>query len=184
MHFSFYKSALFVFAIIELVKDAKNKGFTEPNPIIDLSGIDVLRKFIISAREGNFVIEKSDVNFESSVPKEILGDSNNDFTAYAEEFYSKLESYEGEFLKQYKVAKEKNHKLRYIARLFRDDKGVVNSSIKLTSIGAEHPFYNIEGSDNAVVIVSEFYPNGIVIKGAGAGAVQTAGGILNDIITL
>ena len=104
-----------------------------------------------------------------------------------EQFYIKLQEYEPQLKAQYDSAAEKGEKLRFIASLDAtapQGNGKPACTISLRSIGPEHPFYTLEGTDNAVIIESDYYPNAIVIKGAGAGAGQTAGGVLNDILSI
>ena len=168
-----------------LVKEAAQQGYAEPDPRLDLAGTDVLRKFLISSREGGFPIEREDIDFQGFIPDGIMCSSNTNFPEYAEEFYAKLEEYEPTLKEQYNAAAAKGEKLRFIAALDATERtasGKPKCTISLRSIGKEHPFYTLEGTDNAVIIESDFYPNAIVIKGAGAGAKQTAGGVLNDIL--
>lgn len=166
----------------ELVKYAREAGYAEPDPRLDLAGTDVFRKFLISSREAGYSIESQDVEFTGFIPDNIMAQHITDFNGYAQEFYQKLKEYEPVMLEQYNTAKEAGKKLRFIAQL--DNTNGLKCSIGLKSIGCEHPFFSLEGTDNAVIIESEFYPNGIVIKGAGAGAKQTAGGLLNDILAI
>ncbi len=165
-----------------LVKYAREAGYAEPDPRLDLAGTDVLRKFLISSREAGFALESNIIDFKGFVPDEIMAVQKSDFNAYANEFYEKLEEWEPVILQQYATAKQEGKKLRFIAQL--DNTNDLKCSISLKSIDASHPFYSLEGTDNAVIIESEYYPNGIVIKGAGAGAKQTAGGLLNDILAI
>lgn len=170
-----------------LVRDAAQMGYAEPDPRLDLAGTDVFRKFLISSRQGGFPIESSDVNFEGFIPEDIMNSGESNFPAYAEEFYSRLEAYEPQLKARYAEAAAKGEKLRFIASLDATKPGAEGKpqcTISLRSIGKEHPFYTLEGTDNAVIIESGYYPNAIVIKGAGAGARQTAGGVLNDILSL
>ena len=166
----------------DLVKYAREAGYAEPDPRLDLAGTDVFRKFLISSREAGYSIESQDVDFTGFIPDNIMAQHISDFNGYAQEFYQKLKEYEPVMLEQYNRAKEAGKKLRFIAQL--DNTNGLKCSIGLKSIGCEHPFFSLEGTDNAVIIESEFYPNGIVIKGAGAGAKQTAGGLLNDILAI
>jgi aspartokinase/homoserine dehydrogenase 1 len=170
-----------------LVKEAAEKGYAEPDPRLDLAGTDVFRKFLISSRQGGFPIESTDVEFQGFIPEEIMNSQQTNFPAYADEFYARLEEYEPQLKAQYEAAAAKGEKLRFIASLDATacgENGKPVCTIALKSIGASHPFYTLEGTDNAVIIESEYYPNAIVIKGAGAGAKQTAGGVLNDILSI
>jgi aspartokinase/homoserine dehydrogenase 1 len=148
----------------------------------------VFRKLLISAREAGLQIDASDIEFEGFVPESLIKGHGGKFSEEGDEFYSGLEKEEKSIELLYNTAAKEEKKLRFIAS-FRTgasgstatDKGFA-AKIALEKIGPEHPFYNLEGSDNAVSIVTVFYPQGIVIKGAGAGAKQTAGGLLNDIL--
>ncbi|MDO4735481.1 MAG: bifunctional aspartate kinase/homoserine dehydrogenase I [Bacteroidia bacterium] len=166
----------------QLVKYAREAGYAEPDPRLDLAGTDVFRKFLISSREAGFAVESKDVEFKGFIPDEIMAQEKTNFNEYASEFYQRLEDWEPQMKGQYNSAKEKGEKLRFIAQL--DNTNGLKCSISLKSIDSNHPFYSLEGTDNAVIIESEYYPNGIVIKGAGAGAKQTAGGLLNDILAI
>lgn len=156
----------------QLVKEAHSLGYTEPDPRIDLSGTDVLRKFIITAREAGEQIEASNIDFNTFLPDSLL-------QVELEEFYASLEAYEPHLKEAYEKAAAQNKKLRFTMLL---DKQESIYRIALTEVDSQHPFYSLEGSDNAMIITTEWYPNGIVIKGAGAGACQTAGGLLGDIL--
>ncbi len=170
----------------QLVKEAHNLGYTEPDPRIDLSGTDVLRKFIITAREAGEQIEASDIDFNTFLPLIMLQEE-------LEAFYTALEAYEPHLKEIYEKATAQNKKLRFTMLLDKQgsaDKKCCSESIvagavyriALTEVDSQHPFYSLEGSDNAMIITTERYPNGIVIKGAGAGAYQTAGGLLGEIL--
>ncbi len=170
-----------------LVKEATEKGYAEPDPRLDLAGTDVFRKFLISSRQAGFAIDTQDVDFQGFIPEEIMCKEETHFPSYAEKFYAALEAYEPELKAQYTQAVERGEKLRFIASMDAtrtQENGKPVCTISLRSIGKEHPFYTLEGTDNAVIIESEYYPNAIVIKGAGAGAKQTAGGVLNDILSI
>lgn len=166
-----------------LVKEAKELGYTEPDPRLDLSGTDVLRKFIISAREAGEQIERSDIDFQGFVPSSLLEPKGATFADDEQEFYTALEAEEPTLKAMYDNAAAKGCKLRFAATLdkSKDDKTPVYR-VGLIEVDSTHPFYSLEGSDNAMLITTEYYPNGVVIKGAGAGARQTASGLLNDIL--
>lgn len=165
----------------QLVKEAKELGYTEPDPRLDLSGTDVLRKFIISAREVGELIEASDIDFKGFVSDNVLSTTGAPFAQEADTFYAALEAEEPILKAAYEKAAAQNRKLRFMAVLDKTQEKSVYR-IALAEVDRTHPFYSLEGSDNAMVITTEHYPNGIVIKGAGAGAKQTAGGLLNDIL--
>ncbi|MEG1511372.1 MAG: hypothetical protein RR312_05705 [Bacteroidales bacterium] len=182
-----------------LVKQARTKGYTEPDPRLDIAGTDVLRKFIILSREAGEAIESSYVNFEGFIPDNILAPDRTDFNSYSEEFYSKLEAYEPILKEKYNIAAKEGKKLRFIATLNKmnslgrkaylaidptlaNDKAFTIAHVGLQAIDSSHAFYTLEGTDNAVILTTDYYPRGIVIKGAGAGGRQTASGLLNDIV--
>ncbi|MDC6407056.1 MULTISPECIES: bifunctional aspartate kinase/homoserine dehydrogenase I [Maribacter] len=158
----------------DIVKRAQEEGYTEPDPKIDLSGIDVMRKILILARESGYVLEIGDIKNNSFLPKESLDTTNND------DFFTSLVKYESDFQKIYADAKAKNCKLKYVAQ-FENGK----ASVGLQEIPEVHDFYNLEGSDNIVLFFTERYKNlPLIIKGAGAGSDVTASGIFADIIRI
>ena len=159
------------------MKEAKELGYTEPDPRLDLSGTDVMRKFLISAREAGERVEMADVEFKGFVPQELLQPKGLTFAEDEQEFYAGLEAEEVNLRAMYENAAAQGRKLRFAATL--DKSGY---RVGLIEVDSTHPFYSLEGSDNAMLITTEYYPNGVVIKGAGAGARQTASGLLNDIL--
>lgn len=157
-----------------VVKQAQEEGYTEPDPKIDLSGIDVARKILILARESDYKIDIDEIENTSFLPQESLDTTNN------EDFFASLVKHESSFQNLYKEAKDKDCKLKYVAQ-FEDGKAKVG----LQKIPQTHDFYNLEGSDNIVLFYTERYPNQpMIIKGAGAGADVTASGIFADIIRI
>ncbi len=166
-----------------LVKKAVQLGYAEPDPRIDLGGIDVLRKFIILCRQAGEKIEGKDIDFNNFIPDKILAPEISDFKLYSTEFYKSLLEYETKIKGLYLSAQKENKALRFIVEYtsYYNEK---KYNIELKAISKDHPFYNLQHTDNAVIITSDFYPNGIVIQGAGAGAKQTAQGLLNDIINI
>jgi aspartokinase/homoserine dehydrogenase 1 len=158
----------------EVVKRAQEEGYTEPDPKIDLSGIDVMRKILILARESGYKLDLSDIKNRSFLPKEALETKTN------KAFFLALQKYEKDFQSLYSKAKKANCKLKFVATL---DNG--KASVGLEHIPPGHDFYNLAGSDNIVLFFTTRYPDQpLIIKGAGAGADVTASGIFADIIRI
>ncbi len=158
----------------DVVKQAQEDGYTEPDPKIDLSGIDVMRKILILARESGNRLEIGDIENKSFLPKESLETKSN------EDFFTSLKKYENDFQTLYKKANYADCKLKYVAQ-YEDGK----ANVGLQQIPKGHDFYNLQGSDNIVLFYTERYPDQpMIIKGAGAGAEVTASGIFADIIRI
>jgi len=158
----------------DIVKRAQFEGYTEPDPRIDLSGIDVARKLLILARENGVVMEIEDITTESFLTK-----SNIESTT-VDDFYDTLVSDEAHFQKLYASAKANNCQLKYVGE-FKDGKAKAG----LREIPMGHPFYNLKGKDNIVMFYTERYPDQpMIVKGAGAGADVTASGLFADIIRI
>ncbi|WP_438972787.1 bifunctional aspartate kinase/homoserine dehydrogenase I [Polaribacter sp.] len=158
----------------DVVLQAQKEGYTEPDPKIDLSGIDVARKILILARESGYQLELEEIKNNAFLPKESLKTTNND------DFYGTLTKNENHFQQIYSKAQEKNSRLKYVAEFTNGQ-----TNVGLQEIPADHPFYNLEGSDNIVLFFTDRYPeNPLIIKGAGAGADVTASGIFADVIRI
>jgi aspartokinase/homoserine dehydrogenase 1 len=157
-----------------IVKTAQKEGYTEPDPKIDLSGVDVARKILILARESGFELNLEDIQNQSFLPKEVLDTTTNDA------FFEGLKNHEAHFQSILKNAEDKNCRLKYVAQL---ENG--KASVGLQEIDPAHDFYNLEGSDNIILFYTNRYKNQpLIVKGAGAGAEVTAGGIFGDIIRI
>jgi aspartokinase/homoserine dehydrogenase 1 len=155
----------------EVVRQAQDEGYTEPDPRLDLSGTDVARKILILAREAGFRIEMDEIANSGFLPESCLAGS-------VEDFYAELGTQEPHFRRLLANARDQSLKLKYIAS-FNDGQ----ASVGLQSIGPDHNFANLSGKDNAVLFYTKRYSEQpLVIKGAGAGADVTAAGVFADII--
>lgn len=158
----------------DVVKEAGEQGFTEPDPKIDLSGIDVARKILILIRESGYQMDIEAIANESFMPAECLETTSN------EAFFVSLQKHAAHFDALYKEAQSKESRLKYVAQ-FENGK----ASVGLQFIPKDHPFYNLEGKDNIVLFYTDRYVDQpLLIKGAGAGAAVTASGIFADVIRI
>ncbi|SHJ14850.1 bifunctional aspartate kinase/homoserine dehydrogenase I [Algibacter luteus] len=158
----------------DVVKQAGAEGYTEPDPRIDLSGVDVARKILILARESGIALNLEDIDNTSFLSEAGLKSDSVD------DFYQTLIADEAHYQSLYASAKANICQLKYVAK-FENGK----ASVGLQEIPEGHPFYNLEGSDNIVMFYTERYPQQpMIIKGAGAGADVTASGLFADIIRL
>ncbi len=158
----------------DVVRQAQAEGYTEPDPKIDLSGVDVLRKILILARESGYALEAEDVENVSFLPEEALQTDN------VADFYKALEKNEAHFENLLQNALKKGCKLKYVATF---DNG--KAKVGLQEIPSDHPFYDIAGKDNIVLFYTGRYnEQPLIVKGAGAGADVTASGIFGDIIRI
>lgn len=156
----------------DIVLQAQQEGYTEPDPKLDLSGIDVMRKILILIRESGYPMEIDDIHNDSFLPEPVL--ESESIAA----FFESLQHHSGHFEALYNDAEQKSARLKYVAR-FEDGK----ASVGLQCIEKEHPFYHLEGKDNIVLFYTDRYTEQpLQIKGAGAGAAVTASGIFADII--
>ncbi|MFH1119027.1 MAG: bifunctional aspartate kinase/homoserine dehydrogenase I [Bacteroidota bacterium] len=154
-----------------IVKQAQDEGYAEPDPRIDLSGTDVMRKILILAREAGYRMEMNDIRSNSFLPESCM---QGDVAA----FYLEMEKHEKHFRQLYQDASDRGCKLKFVASLENGD-----ASVGLQQIGADHDLFHLYGKDNVVLFYTNRYvQQPMVIKGAGAGAEVTASGIFADII--
>ncbi|AET04095.2 putative homoserine dehydrogenase, Aspartate kinase [Medicago truncatula] len=163
-------------AFSEVVGEAKEAGYTEPDPRDDLSGTDVARKVIILARESGLKLELSNIPIESLVPEPLRA------CASAQEFMQQLPKFDQEFAKKQEDADNAGEVLRYVGVVdVTNKKGVV----ELRKYKKDHPFAQLSGSDNIIAFTTRRYKNQpLIVRGPGAGAQVTAGGIFSDILRL
>lgn len=155
----------------EVVKQAQNEGYTEPDPRLDLSGKDVMRKIMILARESGEQLEMDDITNNSFMPESCMQGS-------VEDFYAEMEKQEDYFKKLYNKAASLGKKLKFVAS-YENGK----ASVGLKHIDPAHDFYHLYGKDNIVLFFTNRYvEQPMVVKGAGAGAEVTASGVFADII--
>ena len=157
----------------QAVRLAQEKGYSEPDPRIDLCGKDVIRKLVILAREAGYAIEQSDVEANLFIPQEL-------FDGTLENFWAKLPQLDAQFEEERKkLAAEKMH-WRFIAK-YENGKG----SVSLCKVNERHPFYHLEGSNNIILLTTERYKEyPMLIQGYGAGASVTAAGVFADIMRI
>jgi aspartokinase/homoserine dehydrogenase 1 len=160
---------------VDVVKEAKAKGYTEPDPRDDLSGQDVARKILILSREAGLKLEPEDV-----INSNLLNDACLNAPS-VEAFFEELEKDNDRFEKLLKNAEENDEVLRFVASLDSEN----NASIGLKTVGRLHPFFNLAGSENIISFTTERYKyNPLVVKGPGAGAEVTASGVFADIMSI
>ena len=152
---------------------AKEEGYSEPDPRIDLSGKDVIRKLVILAREAGYEVSQDDVEVHPLLPQEL-------FDGSLEDFWKNLPSLDADFERR-RQALEREHKVwRFVAK-FVDG----HASVSLEEFSKDHSFYVLEGSNNIVMLTTERYHEyPMLIQGYGAGASVTAAGVFADIMSL
>lgn len=158
----------------DVVKEAQNKGYTEPDPRDDLSGKDFMRKILILARDAGYTMEETDIQIESVLPKACLEAQSVD------DFYAALKAEDAFFADLKNKAEAGGKALRYIGKL-EDGK----AAITLQMVDESHPFYTLSGSDNIISFTTDRYrERPLVVKGPGAGAEVTAAGVFADLINV
>ena len=157
----------------DTIRLAKEKGYSEPDPRIDLSGKDVIRKLVILAREAGYPIEQDDVEKNLFIPQEL-------FDGSLEDFWAKVPSLDADFEERRQRLVAEGKRWRFVARL---DEG--KASVSLQEVNQWHPFYNLEGSNNIILLTTERYKEyPMMIQGYGAGASVTAAGVFADIMSI
>ncbi len=153
------------------IKQAKDKGFSEPDPRVDLSGIDVARKILILARESGYLIEMSDIKINRFIPDSL-------FEGTLDDFWDSIPTLDAQLEKDRQRLESENKKWRFVAKF---ENG--SAEVGLQEVDAKHPFYDLDGSNNMVVYNTERYRESpMLIKGYGAGAEVTAAGVFADLI--
>lgn len=157
----------------ETVRMAKEQGFSEPDPRIDLSGKDVIRKLVILAREAGYKVNQEDVDANLFIPADF-------FDCTMEEFWQKLPSLDADFEERRKRLEAEHKHWRFVARM---DGG--KFSVSLQEFKEGHSFYVLEGSNNIILLTTERYnKHPMLIQGYGAGASVTAAGVFADIMSI
>jgi len=157
----------------ETVKRAKEQGYSEPDPRIDLSGKDVVRKLVILTREAGYKVEQEDVEKHLFVP-------NNYFQGSVEDFWKRLPELDANFEQRREKLAEEGKRWRFVATM---EHGKTNVALK--EVDSSHPFYNLEGSNNIVLLTTDRYKEyPMQIQGYGAGASVTAAGVFANIMSI
>ena len=152
---------------------AKEQGYSEPDPRIDLSGMDVVRKLVILTREAGYKVEQDDVEKHLFVPDHFFDGSLDDF-------WKHMPSLDADFEKRRKALEAEGKRWRFVATM---DHG--KTSVALKEVESNHPFYNLEGSNNIVLLTTERYKEyPMLIQGYGAGASVTAAGVFANIMSI
>lgn len=155
------------------VQMAKEEGYSEPDPRVDLSGKDVIRKLVILARESGYQIEQTEVEKHLFVPDKF-------FEGTLDEFWAALPSLDAVFEERRKVLESENKRWRFVSK-YENGK----ASVALCEVEMQHPFYNLEGSNNIILLTTERYKEyPMLIQGYGAGAAVTAAGVFADIMSV
>ena len=164
----------------ETVKRAKEQRYSEPDPRIDLSGTDVIRKLVILTREAGYKVEQDDVEKHLFVP-------DSYFEGSIEDFWKRLPELDADFEARRKVLEAENKRWRFVATMEADEQNPSNfkTSVALKEVPYGHPFYGLEGSNNIVLLTTERYKEyPMLIQGYGAGAAVTAAGVFANIMSI
>ena len=155
------------------MKRAKEEGYSEPDPRIDLSGKDVIRKLVILTREAGYKVEQEDVEKNLFIPSGF-------FNGTVEEFWKNLPTLDAGFEKKREELQNEGKRWRFVAKMNHG-----KTSVSLEAVGQQHPFYMLEGSNNVVLLTTERYHEyPMQIKGYGAGAGVTAAGVFANIMSI
>jgi aspartokinase/homoserine dehydrogenase 1 len=156
----------------ETIRRAKEQGYSEPDPRIDLSGKDVIRKLVILAREAGYQVEQEDVEKHLFVPEKY-------FDGALDDFWKTLPELDADFESRRKELEANGLRWRFVARM---EEG--KTSVSLETVDSSHPFYQLEGSNNIILITTERYHDyPMMIRGYGAGASVTAAGVFANIMS-
>ena len=164
----------------ETVRRAKEQRYSEPDPRIDLSGTDVIRKLVILTREAGYKVEQEDVEKHLFVP-------NDYFEGSLDDFWKRLPELDADFEKRRKVLEAENKRWRFVATMEADENNPSSfkTSVALKEVPYGHPFYGLEGSNNIVLLTTERYKEyPMLIQGYGAGAAVTAAGVFANIMSI
>ena len=164
----------------ETVRRAKEQRYSEPDPRIDLSGTDVIRKLVILTREAGYKVEQDDVEKHLFVP-------DSYFEGSIEDFWKRLPELDADFEARRKVLEAENKRWRFVATMEADEQNPSSfkTSVALKEVPCGHPFYGLEGSNNIVLLTTERYKEyPMLIQGYGAGAAVTAAGVFANIMSI
>ena len=164
----------------ETVRRAKEQRYSEPDPRIDLSGTDVIRKLVILTREAGYKVEQEDVEKHLFVP-------NDFFEGSIDDFWKRLPELDADFEARRKVLEAEGKRWRFVATMEADEENQSSfkTSVALKEVPSDHPFYPLEGSNNIVLLTTERYKEyPMLIQGYGAGAAVTAAGVFANIMSI
>jgi aspartokinase/homoserine dehydrogenase 1 len=157
----------------QAIAEAKQKGFSEPDPRIDLSGKDVIRKLVILGREAGYRLEQEDVVKHLFIPDELMNGT-------LEDFWKKIPELDADFEKRRQKLADEHKRWRFVARLSEG-----KATVGLEEVAVTHPFYGLESSNNIILLTTERYHEyPMMIQGYGAGASVTAAGVFADIMSI
>ena len=160
-------------SLSQAIRMAVDAGYAEPDPRIDVSGKDVIRKLVILAREAGYQIEQKDVKIKPFIPEQY-------FDSTLDNFWKQIPELDASFEEKRKKIAAANKRLRFVASMKEG-----SCEVGLNEVDSHHPFYELEGSNNIIMISTERYHDyPMIIKGYGAGAAVTAAGVFADIISI